>query len=186
VGTVAYSWTTITGREPGIPKSYLIKHRVYHVPETAAIPFSLQLTIGLIMLLDSISLVHATSLRWALRHEGRIVCNSNPRLFTVLKQHFPTGWSANLVFAIGLGLAYRAISLFTFNVYIIAKLTLNGNAWRSMPMSPGRDMLLISMLRVLLGLDLVLLLALDWYSITGNHFHVPSGLQQWLCCHAEL
>jgi len=125
IGTVTFTWTNHT--RPGKHPYYINDHRVFQVPEAVMIIVPLLMTFTLTLVLDSINSIHALSLRWALWREGRPMFNSNIRLFTSSKYHWPNSWPANTVSAIALVVAYGGISLLTFNVYIIGKYLKDGN-----------------------------------------------------------
>ncbi|KAF2473026.1 uncharacterized protein BDR25DRAFT_352504 [Lindgomyces ingoldianus] len=54
--------------------------------------------------------IHATSLRWALYHEGRLHSNSNLRLFTSCRQCRPNSWYVNVVWGLLLTVSYSCAS----------------------------------------------------------------------------
>jgi len=67
--------------------------------------------------LDSI---HATTLRWALWHDGHLRHNTNLHLFTSSNPRSPNGWPANVLPSLGLIFAYGGATVMTFPVTIVA------------------------------------------------------------------
>jgi hypothetical protein len=114
IGFFDYYWTN---NDP-TDTLYINAHRVYRFPKAVAILIPLLLNAGLTIVLDGINYIHSTTLRWALWHEGRLTFNSNLRLFTSAKSHAPNRWYVNAVSALSLVVAYSAISLLTYDVYI--------------------------------------------------------------------
>jgi len=72
---------------------------------------SLVINVGITILLEPLSYVHAVSLRWALYREGHLQYNTNLRLFTTAKKSRPNQWYINILSAVCLVLSYSATSL---------------------------------------------------------------------------
>ena len=83
---------------------------------------SLLLTVPLVFAIivtfcsESVGLLHATSLRWALWREGRLKFNTNLRLMTQASSSLPNHWIVNLYFMLVTALAYAASGQI-FSVY---------------------------------------------------------------------
>ncbi|KAF2673028.1 hypothetical protein BT63DRAFT_145049 [Microthyrium microscopicum] len=88
------------------------------LPEVAMILLALLLNIFLTMILDGINYIPATALRWALRREGHLDLNSNPRIFSSTKSFAPTSWTVNIFSGIALVMAYGGTSVLTYQVYV--------------------------------------------------------------------
>jgi hypothetical protein len=114
IGFFDYYWTN---HDP-TDTLYIKGHRVYRFPKAVAILIPLLLNIALTIVFDGINYIHSTTLRWALWREGRLTFNSNLRLFTNAKSHAPNRWYINAISALSLVVAYSAISLLTYDVYI--------------------------------------------------------------------
>jgi hypothetical protein len=71
----------------------------------------LSLNIGITLLTDSLGLIHATTLRWALYSEGRLQFNTNLRLFTSSRRIIPNTWAFNILNATFLIISYASTSL---------------------------------------------------------------------------
>ncbi|KAJ5614373.1 hypothetical protein N7528_008027 [Penicillium herquei] len=85
-------------------------HRVYAVPKGLTTFITLSLTTAITILLECMSYVHSTTLRWALAREGRLHKNSNLRLFSSAKEHFPNKWYMNVISFMSSGIIYGALS----------------------------------------------------------------------------
>jgi hypothetical protein len=124
IGNINFAFAT--PRKLGTPTPYVVDHRAYQVSEPVMIILSLFLTFNLTAILDSMSFIHTTSLRWALWRERRSMSNSNMRLFTSSKTHLPNRWPANIVACLALIFSYGGITVLVSNVYIQARLVRNG------------------------------------------------------------
>ena len=113
MGTIDYPFPQETA------KHYLSGHRVFAVPEAAMLFIGFVLNVCLTILFDCMSFIQNTTLRWALCKEGRLVYNSNPRLF-VGARHFAPNWrSSNAISAVALAVGYGSISALTYSIYIV-------------------------------------------------------------------
>ena len=113
MGTIDYPFPSQTA------KHYLSGHRVFAVPELAMLFISFVLNVCLTILFDCMSFIQNTTLRWALCKEGRLVYNSNPRLFVGARQFAPNWRSSNAVSAVALAMGYGSISALTCSIYIV-------------------------------------------------------------------
>lgn len=66
---------------------------------------------GVTLCLETLSYIHAVSLRWALYREGRLEFNTNLRLFTASRRSAPNQWYTNVLSAACLILSYASTSL---------------------------------------------------------------------------
>lgn len=111
---MTYGW-----KRPNQP--YLMDHRIYGVSEPVMILIPLLLQFAITCVFSCLDSIHATTLRWALWREGRLRHNTNLRLFTSSRQTCsPNGWPANVVWAVGLVLAYGGATIMTFPVTVVA------------------------------------------------------------------
>jgi len=101
------------------PRLWISGHRVYLLPEAAMIVVALLLNVALTLVLDGINYIPSTTLRWALKREGRLDLNSNPRLFICSKTFAPNGRLANILSAIALVMAYGGTSVLTYQIYVL-------------------------------------------------------------------
>ncbi|KAK4450428.1 hypothetical protein QBC34DRAFT_437267 [Podospora aff. communis PSN243] len=112
IGPTPYMWPKVT-RYPG-------GHRIYKVNEFGMIVLPLVLQVAITLIIGCLESIHATTLRWALWHEGRLRYNSNLRLFTSSRRFGPNKWPANTAAIIGLVLSYGGASIMTFPVQVTA------------------------------------------------------------------
>ncbi|KIW02672.1 uncharacterized protein PV09_06109 [Verruconis gallopava] len=113
MGTVDYPFPAKTA------KHYLSGHRVVPVPEAAMLMIGFVLNVCLTVLFDCMAFIQNTTLRWALCKEGRLVFNSNPRLF-IGARHFAPNWRvSNAVSALALTMGYGSISSLTCSIYVV-------------------------------------------------------------------
>ena len=82
--------------------------RAINLPYLAARILPLAFNIVVAGCTDALSYVHATSLRWALIHEGRLQFNSNLRLFTASKRGWANSRTVNFLAAVLLVICYTA------------------------------------------------------------------------------
>jgi hypothetical protein len=92
---------------------------VFAVPEAAMLMIGFVMNIGLTVLFDCMNFIQNTTLRWALCKEGRLVYNSNPRLFIGSRTFAPNWRSANAISALALAMGYGSISALTCSIYIV-------------------------------------------------------------------
>lgn len=87
---------------------------------------SLVLNISLTIIFDGMNMIQASTLRWSLCKEGRLVFNSNPRLF-VGAHHFAPNWRiTNFASSVALVVGYGSISVLTTAIYIIGLSDVDG------------------------------------------------------------
>ena len=72
-------------------------------------------SIALTMLNEGMGLLHTSSLRWSLWHEGRLHSNTNLRLFTNSRLNGPNRWYINLILIMSIILSYVAVGQVLFN-----------------------------------------------------------------------
>jgi hypothetical protein len=84
------------------------------------------LNIALTLVLDGINCIPSTTLRWALRREGRLDLNFHLRIFTSSKSFAPNAWYTNVVSAIALVMAYGRTSILTYQVFVMAATNAKG------------------------------------------------------------
>ena len=89
---------------------YLIGHRVYRVPEIATVLITILFNVAITAGMDSMGVIQAVTLRWALIADGRLRFLSNPRWFSSASSHLPNHWTLKLPSALFQALAYGAIS----------------------------------------------------------------------------
>lgn len=82
----------------------------YHGRIKALIPLVINIIITLCT--ESLGLIHATSLKWALFHEGRLDFNANLRLFTATRRSWANSRTINVLYLFALALCYAASSSF--------------------------------------------------------------------------
>jgi len=111
VGPTPFLWMEVD--------DYLGGHRIYKVTESAMVALPLLMQVVITLVAGCLGSIHATTLRWALLHEGRNPHNSSLRLFTSSKSNGPNKWQANTVACIGLVLAYGGASTMSFPVSVI-------------------------------------------------------------------
>jgi hypothetical protein len=98
---------------------YLSGHRVFSVPEVAVLMINFVLNVWLTAIFDCMAFIQSTTLRWALCKEGRLLHNSNPRLFTGAR-HFAPNWRiTNAMSSLALVMGYGSISALTASIYIV-------------------------------------------------------------------
>lgn len=76
--------------------------------ERTALPLVLNVVVALCT--DAVGYVHTVSLRWSLKHEGRLYWNSNLRLFSSSRKTALNAWFANALCAVSLIVCYVATS----------------------------------------------------------------------------
>jgi hypothetical protein len=117
---------------------YLSGHRVFSVPEAAMMTINFVLNVCLTILFDCMAFIHNTTLRWSLCKEGRLVYNSNPRLFTGAR-HFAPNWRmTNAVCSLALVMGYGSISALTYSIYIVGMVNAKGHLDPTAPISGAR------------------------------------------------
>lgn len=82
--------------------------RVISVPAVVASFFPLLFNVVIAVCTEVIGYVHTTALRWALVEEGRLMWNSNLRLFTCSRRSWANGWVVNGLAAVLLAVCYTA------------------------------------------------------------------------------
>jgi hypothetical protein len=70
----------------------------------------LTLNISVTLATECVGYIHATSLRWALYHEGRLWHNSNLRLFTSARLSMPNRWFVNALWFLLITISYSCAS----------------------------------------------------------------------------
>lgn len=101
-------------------KRYTQGHRILTTSRFGSVAIPFVMSFVLTAVLDSMNFIHATSLRWALWHEGRLSLKSSLRLLTASRSHLPNKWHVNVLCAAALALAYGSISVMTTSFYIEA------------------------------------------------------------------
>jgi hypothetical protein len=120
IGPIGFNWVpNPTPRQ----SSYVADHRIFQVSQAAMVIIPLILNFVLTYVFDAVNFIHETSLRWALWSEGRLVYNSNPRLFSSTTRHGPNKWYSNVVGGLALALSFGGLSVITFPVTIVASVT---------------------------------------------------------------
>ncbi|MBA7491031.1 hypothetical protein ES702_01576 [subsurface metagenome] len=76
------------------------------IKEIASLIFNICVTVCT----ETLGFIHATSLRWALYHEGRLQFNSNLRLFTNAKKCAANSWYINYIWAFLITVSYSSAS----------------------------------------------------------------------------
>lgn len=95
-------------------------HKAYALPKYVPNLITLGLTTAITVLLDSMSYVHSTTLRWALAREDRLQKNSNLRLFSCAKSHFPNKWYINVISVLSLSIIYGGVALLVTEADILS------------------------------------------------------------------
>lgn len=104
---------------PGKP--YPPSHRIQQLHQGTSILVQLLVNLLVTIILDTTNYIHATTLKWALFKEGRLIFNSNVRLFTSAKAHGPNSWYMNWISLLGLAISYGATSAAITDVVIVGE-----------------------------------------------------------------
>lgn len=118
IGPTSFVWAT------GQDATYLAGHWAYNVDESAMVMIPLLIQVVVSLVSACLGSIHATTLRWALWHEGRLRHNASLRLFTSSKKRGPNSWMANTVAIVGLVLTNGGAAVMTFPISVIAILDL--------------------------------------------------------------